>query len=237
MARASFLTRTSLLLVGLGLVLGQPQPIVEPYPLLHDNHPSGNPVVPSSPDPLVGMTWSQTANITGLQRYNVDAPVAWLAEPASAFTGVSSLASGKPNITVAAAGALRLGAHPVLPGPGSSGGVDFELPSFLADAANLQIKAFSEVHQATRTSQAVALCTSAELLLTVPSIHPSSNTIALPPKHTHTHTGPRNQILDESTPLGSSSNHPTWVSRWAQSERPSQSTLIRSILRIVSRSR
>jgi hypothetical protein len=64
------------------------------------------------------------------------------------------------------------------------------------------------------TSQAVALCTSAELMLMARTCY---------------------QILDESTPLGSSSNRPTWVNRWAQSERPSQSTSIRLIVRIFSR--
>ena len=54
--------------------------LVEPYPLLTgDAH--GAPAAPLSPDPLVSMTWPTDANITGLQRYEVNQPVAWQAFP------------------------------------------------------------------------------------------------------------------------------------------------------------
>eukprot|EP01048_Picozoa_sp_COSAG05_P007789 COSAG05_NODE_561_length_8675_cov_3.694846_12_plen_521_part_00 len=83
-------------------------PLVEPYPALHGDDAHGAPAVPASPDPLVRTTWSAATNITGLQIYNLTTPVAWLASPPSAFTGLESLASGQPQITVNGSGSLRL---------------------------------------------------------------------------------------------------------------------------------
>ena len=92
-----------------GVALGdQPPPLVEPYPLLHGNDPSGNPAVAASPDPLVATTWSSGTNITGLQRFVLDRPEAWLPDPPAAFAGADGASSGKMNITVSAAGSLRL---------------------------------------------------------------------------------------------------------------------------------
>lgn len=86
-----------------------PPSLVEPYPLLHGNDPAGNPAVASSPDPLVATTWSSATNITGLQRYETVAPIAWLATPASSFTGLDTLAAGKTTqVHVVAPGSLRL---------------------------------------------------------------------------------------------------------------------------------
>ena len=82
--------------------------LVEPYPLIHGADPAGLPAVPASPDPLVATSWPATANITGLQRYDVTTPVSWAAFPPSSFHGLESLKSGKPQITVKAAGKLRL---------------------------------------------------------------------------------------------------------------------------------
>ena len=85
-----------------------PAPITEPLPPLHGNDPSGAPAVAASPDPLVATTWSAETNITGLQRYETMAPSKWVAEPASAFSGLETLASGKPHITVTGKATLRL---------------------------------------------------------------------------------------------------------------------------------
>ena len=85
-----------------------PLPLVEPYPYLHGDDPHGAPAVAASPDPLVSTTWSAVTNITGLQVYNVTVPVGWVASPPSAFSGLDSLASGQPQITVRGSGSLRL---------------------------------------------------------------------------------------------------------------------------------
>jgi hypothetical protein len=83
-------------------------PITEPYPPLHGNNPSGGSAQPTSPDPLVATTWSASTNFTNLQRYPTIIPAGWVADPPSAFVGLESLASGKPNITVVGKGTLRL---------------------------------------------------------------------------------------------------------------------------------
>ena len=88
--------------------VGAQPPLVEPFPLLQGADPTGAPARPLSPDPLVATTWGPATNLTNLQRYEVATPVAWTAFPPSAFSGLESLASGKPHITVAGAGALRL---------------------------------------------------------------------------------------------------------------------------------
>jgi hypothetical protein len=90
-------------------------PLVEPYPLLQGADPAGAPPVPTSPDPLVRTTWSAATNITGLQRYEKTVPVAWVADPPSAFSGLETLGTATPNVLVKGAGSLRLdfgGEHP-----------------------------------------------------------------------------------------------------------------------------
>jgi hypothetical protein len=83
-------------------------PLVEPFPLLHGDDPQGAPPVPASPDPLVGTTWSAATNISGLQRYELTSPQSWLASPPSAFSGLDSLRTDSPSVTVHAPGTLRL---------------------------------------------------------------------------------------------------------------------------------
>lgn len=83
--------------------------ITEPFPLLHGDDPAGGPVVPASPDPLVRTTWSSSGvNLTALQRYESRVPVKWVADPPSAFSGLETLGTGKPNVIVSQKGTLRL---------------------------------------------------------------------------------------------------------------------------------
>ena len=83
-------------------------PITEPFPLLHGNV-SGSVAQPTSPDPLVGTTWSADTNLTSLQRYEASLPHSWVADPPSSFSGLDSLkAAGNPHIAVSGAGTLRL---------------------------------------------------------------------------------------------------------------------------------
>jgi alpha-L-rhamnosidase len=88
----------------------QPLPtMTEPFPLLHGENGAGGPAEPASPDPLVRTTWSASGiNLTALQRYETLAPVKWVADPPSAFSGLETLGTGKPNITVNGKGTLRL---------------------------------------------------------------------------------------------------------------------------------
>ena len=88
----------------------QPLPtITEPFPLLHGENRAGGPVEPGSPDPLVRTTWPASGvNLTALQRYETLVPVKWVADPPSSFSGLQTLATGKPNITVHSKGTLRL---------------------------------------------------------------------------------------------------------------------------------
>ena len=64
--------------------------------------------MPASPDPLVTTTWSAATNLTSLQSYTTTKVTTWVATPPSAFTGLESLATGKPAITISGAGELRL---------------------------------------------------------------------------------------------------------------------------------
>ena len=83
--------------------------ITEPFPLLHGDNRAGAPTEPASPDPLVRTTWPATGiNLTALQRYETYVPVKWVADPPSAFFGLETLSTGKPNITVNSKGTLRL---------------------------------------------------------------------------------------------------------------------------------
>ena len=41
-------------------------------------------------------------------RYEVAAPVAWVATPPSSFLGLETLGTGNPNVTVVGGGSLRL---------------------------------------------------------------------------------------------------------------------------------
>lgn len=84
------------------------QQLDEPYPYLHGNNPRGAKHVPLSPDPLVSNTWSSSSNLSGLQIFNVTTPVSWTAVPSSAFSGIESLSTGRPNITVHGSGTLKL---------------------------------------------------------------------------------------------------------------------------------
>ena len=94
---------------------GPSAPLVEPYPLLSGDNPAGGPAVPTSPDPLVRTTWGSGVNTTGLQRYETTKPVAVLADPPSSFSGLASLHTDSPHVTVSGPGSLRLdfgGEHP-----------------------------------------------------------------------------------------------------------------------------
>ena len=97
----------------LALLLGpaaaqDPAPFTEPYPWIFGADSSGAAPEPLSPDPLVSTTWSGATNITGLQIFNVTTPVGWVADPPSAFSGLDTLSSGAPHITVHGSGSLRL---------------------------------------------------------------------------------------------------------------------------------
>ena len=86
-----------------------PAPLTEPFPLLHGDDPTGGPAAPTSPDPLVRTTWdSNGVNLTALQRYDTVVPVKWVADPPSAFSGLETLATDKPNVVVKGKGTLRL---------------------------------------------------------------------------------------------------------------------------------
>ena len=90
-------------------------PLVEPYPLLHGDNPTGGLIVPTSPDPLVRVRWDAAVNITALQRYETVVPCAWVADPPSAFSGLDTLKTASPKVVVSAPGSLRLdwcGEHP-----------------------------------------------------------------------------------------------------------------------------
>ena len=83
-------------------------PLVEPYPLLHGDNPTGGKAVPTSPDPLVRTTWDSSAvNITALQRYETAVPCAWVADPPSASSGAGAPMSmaGMPSCDRSTVGA------------------------------------------------------------------------------------------------------------------------------------
>lgn len=85
-----------------------PQSISEPYGPLAGCSPTAGPAVPLSPDPLVRYRWDASWNLTDLQVYTTSTAAAWVSNPAHAFEGASSLTTGRPNITVVAAGSLRI---------------------------------------------------------------------------------------------------------------------------------
>ena len=69
------------------------------------------PPQPDSVDPLVRETWPPNTNFSQLEIYTVATPVAAVADPPSAFSGVASLLSpdAVTNVTVLGCGAsLRL---------------------------------------------------------------------------------------------------------------------------------
>ena len=68
------------------LVIQQPAPITERFPLLHGNATT-QPAVTTAPDPLVSTTWSAATNCSRLQRYETTVPQSWLAEPPDSFKG------------------------------------------------------------------------------------------------------------------------------------------------------
>eukprot|EP01043_Picozoa_sp_COSAG02_P069551 COSAG02_NODE_11964_length_1623_cov_2.889082_1_plen_348_part_01 len=111
MVSACLALASLLLVIGFArsaLARADPEAFTEPYPYLFGDDSSGGPAVPLSPDPLVSTTWSRATNITGLQIYNVTAPVGWVADPPAAFSGLDSLSTGAPQITVRGSGSLRL---------------------------------------------------------------------------------------------------------------------------------
>ncbi len=80
--------------------------LAEPYPLL-----SGgvfeNPVTKESPDPLVHYRWKEPKATDGLQIYFLK-PVAAVADKAESFGNLKSASSDRADITVSAAGSIRL---------------------------------------------------------------------------------------------------------------------------------
>ena len=60
-------------------------------------------------DPLHTHTHSRTSCMTQrLQRYEINAPVSWVATPESSFEGLESFGTEHPNVKVTGAGTLRL---------------------------------------------------------------------------------------------------------------------------------
>jgi len=81
----------------------------EPFQPLSGANPTARPAQPNSDDPLVRYAWSAATNTSALQIYRVPTPGATTAAPPAAFGNVASLTSGgKVDVTVSAAGSLRL---------------------------------------------------------------------------------------------------------------------------------
>ena len=81
-------------------------PINQPYEYLHGGSFTGA-TVPESPDPLVAYQWQHPKAPDALQIY-VLRPKSVSADVPTAFTNLSSLTSGNPEVTVHRAGAIRL---------------------------------------------------------------------------------------------------------------------------------
>ncbi len=108
--------------------------IKEPYPILNGGAFDG-PVVKESPDPLVGYRWKEPKATDGLQIYFLR-PVAAVADQADAFDNLASATTDKTDITVKAAGSIRLdfgvlsGAWVEFDSPDCPGGVEMGISEY-----------------------------------------------------------------------------------------------------------
>jgi len=117
---------------------GGTSPIKEPYPYIHSDNFSGNPV-PESPDPLVRYKWSNPKSTDGLEIYTLE-PVKVTTDNPSTFSNLNSLTSDSPSVTVTGTGSIMFDF-----GVESAAWLEFDSPDLAdSDSVEMSISEYNE---------------------------------------------------------------------------------------------